>query len=104
MKANHICSPQVRSYGTNNHVKMPGPSAAEPNVFEFGTPYADMHAKLQAADPILYTRNGLLKMLERNAAVKPAPERWQNDRCAAATKQGRRSMASVGGCIIWPGG
>ncbi len=35
---------------------------------------------LKAKNTQLYTRTGLIKMLQRNAAIKPAPERWQDNR------------------------
>lgn len=73
-------STQVKSYGVGGHVKLPGPSAHQPNVFAFGTPYSDMHQQLQKADQSLYTRNGILPMLERNMSIKRAPERWQDSR------------------------
>lgn len=38
------------------------------------------HPLPQAKDEALYTRNGLLQMLQRNMAIKPAPQRWQNHR------------------------
>lgn len=38
------------------------------------------HPYPQAKDEALYTRNGLLQMLQRNMAIKPAPQRWQNHR------------------------
>ena len=72
---------QVHSYGTNAKVKLPGPAADRPNVFSFHTPYVQMHAELQQRDAQLYQRNGILAMLERNARVKHAPERWQECRC-----------------------
>uniref|UniRef100_A0A061RLN1 RNA polymerase II subunit A C-terminal domain phosphatase SSU72 n=1 Tax=Tetraselmis sp. GSL018 TaxID=582737 RepID=A0A061RLN1_9CHLO len=71
---------RVGSYGVGQHVKLPGASAKEPNVYGFGTPYKRIYEELSAKDPELYTRNGLLKMLHRNMGVKTAPERWQDCR------------------------
>jgi RNA polymerase II subunit A C-terminal domain phosphatase SSU72 len=70
----------VRSYGVGAHVKLPGASKDSPNVYPFGTPYRDILNDLRAKDAALYERNGLLPLLERNAGVKPAPERWQQER------------------------
>ncbi|KAK9146745.1 hypothetical protein Sjap_006648 [Stephania japonica] len=44
----------VCSYGTGAHVKLPGPSLREPNVYEFGTPYKHMFDDLRRKDPELY--------------------------------------------------
>ena len=44
----------VSSYGTGAHVKLPGPSLREPNVYEFGTPYKHMFDDLRRKDPELY--------------------------------------------------
>ncbi|KAL4184647.1 hypothetical protein AMTRI_Chr10g2140 [Amborella trichopoda] len=44
----------VSSYGTGAHVKLPGPSLREPNVYEFGTPYKQMFDDLRRKDPELY--------------------------------------------------
>lgn len=68
----------LHSYGTGRHVKLPGASPTEPNVYDFGTAYAAMRDELAARARELYTRNGVLAMLERNARVKTAPESWQN--------------------------
>ncbi|KAF8056476.1 SSU72 [Scenedesmus sp. PABB004] len=70
----------VSSYGVGGHVKLPGPSAKQPNVYDFGTRYDAIHDDLAARDEALYVRNGLLAMLRRNAAVKAAPEKWQLNR------------------------
>ncbi|KAK3270367.1 hypothetical protein CYMTET_21235 [Cymbomonas tetramitiformis] len=70
----------VSSYGVGTHVKLPGAKANAPNVYEFGTSYAEIHNDLHSKDVELYTRNGLLKMLNRNMKVKEAPERWQDNR------------------------
>lgn len=44
----------VSSYGTGGHVKLPGPSLREPNVYDFGTPYKQMYDELRRKDPDLY--------------------------------------------------
>eukprot|EP01104_Vermistella_antarctica_P012847 TRINITY_DN3791_c0_g1_i1.p1 TRINITY_DN3791_c0_g1~~TRINITY_DN3791_c0_g1_i1.p1 ORF type:complete len:225 (-),score=62.11 TRINITY_DN3791_c0_g1_i1:132-719(-) len=69
----------VRSYGISSKVKMPGPAANKPNVYDFGTPYEVMLRELEAKDPDLYRQNGVLHMLKRNKTIKLAPERFQDD-------------------------
>ncbi|XP_073002939.1 uncharacterized protein [Typha latifolia] len=69
----------VASYGTGAHVKLPGPSLREPNVYDFGTPYKFMFDDLRRKDSDLYKRNGILPMLKRNSTVKNAPQRWQDN-------------------------
>ncbi|CAM8924523.1 unnamed protein product [Rhodiola kirilowii] len=82
MEAHNVLKRQgfeVCSYGTGAHVKLPGPSLREPNVYDFGTPYKQMFDDLRRKDPELYKRNGVLPMLKRNMGVKLAPQRWQDN-------------------------
>ncbi|KAJ6760039.1 RNA polymerase II SUBUNIT A C-TERMINAL DOMAIN PHOSPHATASE [Salix purpurea] len=53
----------VSSYGTGSHVKLPGPSLREPNVYDFGTPYKQMFDDLRRKDPELYPPPSLLFIL-----------------------------------------
>lgn len=68
----------VKSYGTGSSVKLPGRSAVEPVIFPFNMPYEQMRDELQKRDPILYSNNGVLSMLDRNAKIKKAPEQWRD--------------------------
>ena len=36
----------VRSFGTGDKIKLPGPSLNQPNVYEFGTSYEEIHSDL----------------------------------------------------------
>jgi RNA polymerase II subunit A C-terminal domain phosphatase SSU72 len=71
---------RVASYGTGTQVRLPGRTAMEPRIFKFGTPYADMYAQLSAtpADAAYFTKNGVLSLCQRGAAVKVSPTRWQD--------------------------
>ncbi|CDF35711.1 unnamed protein product [Chondrus crispus] len=70
----------VRSYGTGSSVKLPGRTAMDPVIFPFNMPYEQMRAELQSRDAALYTANGVLAMLDRNAMIKQAPEQWRDAR------------------------
>ena len=67
------------SYGVGSQVKVPGPDARSPNVYQFGVSYQEMYDDLKGKDEALYTRNGLLPMLERNIKIKRGPQRWQEN-------------------------
>jgi len=67
----------VDSYGTGDKVKLPGPSADKPNVYEFGTSYEEIYEDLSKRDKSMYTQNGILNMLDRNRRIKRGPQRLQ---------------------------
>ena len=52
-----LCSKKgfnVRSFGTGNQVKLPGPAANMPNIYDFDTTYDEMYSDLKRKDPDLY--------------------------------------------------
>lgn len=68
----------ISSYGTNSQIKIPGTHPSKPNVYSFGTSYSDIVHDLKSQDESYYRAQGLLQMVERNAQVKEAPERFQD--------------------------
>lgn len=44
----------VRSFGTGNQVKLPGPAPDRPNIYDFETTYDEMYKDLMRKDPELY--------------------------------------------------
>eukprot|EP00953_Heterococcus_sp_UTEX-ZZ885_P012045 6932-Heterococcus_DN1.PRE.2 len=66
------------SYGIGTEVKLPGKSRDKPASFKFDkTSYLAMYDQLAKDDKELYTRNGVLQLLSRDAITKRHPERWQ---------------------------
>ncbi|GFV37739.1 RNA polymerase II subunit A C-terminal domain phosphatase SSU72 [Trichonephila clavipes] len=56
---------KVRSFGSGNQVKLPGPAPDKPNVYDFNISYEQMYQDLLSKDKALYTQNGLLHMLDQ---------------------------------------
>jgi RNA polymerase II subunit A C-terminal domain phosphatase SSU72 len=58
----------------------------EPRIFKFGTPYEEMYKSLSATpdDAAYFLKNGVLQLCRRGAAVKRAPQRWQDMESAEA--------------------
>jgi RNA polymerase II subunit A C-terminal domain phosphatase SSU72 len=67
----------IKSYGTGNMIKIPGESERKPNTYPFGTTYDSIFADLTSKDKELYTKNGMLHIMERNRRIKSGPERFQ---------------------------
>jgi len=67
----------IESYGTGNMIKIPGESERKPNTYPFGTTYDSIYADLKSKDETLYTKNGMLHIMERNRRIKTGPERFQ---------------------------
>lgn len=59
MEAHQILSKKgfnVRSFGSGNCVKLPGPSFDRPNVYDFNVTYDEMYKDLAEKDKTLYAR------------------------------------------------
>jgi RNA polymerase II subunit A C-terminal domain phosphatase SSU72 len=67
----------IKSYGTGSMIKIPGESERKPNAYPFGTTYDAIYADLKSKDETLYTKNGMLHIMERNRRIKTGPERFQ---------------------------
>jgi len=67
----------IQSYGTGNMIKIPGKSEREPNSYPFGTTYDFIYDDLKTKDQELYTKNGMLHIMERNRRIKKGPEKFQ---------------------------
>jgi len=67
----------IESYGTGSMIKIPGESERKPNTYPFGTTYDSIYADLKSKDETLYTKNGMLHIMERNRRIKTGPERFQ---------------------------
>lgn len=68
----------VWSFGTGANVKLPGTAPDKPIVYNFRVPYREIYEELRAQNEEYFRNASVLPMLERNMAVKPAPERWQD--------------------------
>ena len=51
-------------------IKIPGKSEREPNSYPFGTTYDFIYDDLKTKDQELYTKNGMLHIMERNRRIK----------------------------------
>ena len=51
-------------------IKIPGKSEREPNSYPFGTTYDFIFEDLKNKDLELYTKNGMLHIMERNRRIK----------------------------------
>eukprot|EP00536_Pseudo-nitzschia_multiseries_P010877 jgi/Psemu1/319948/estExt_fgenesh1_pm.C_3480015 len=71
---------RVESYGTGTQVRLPGRTAMEPRIYKFGVPYEEMYNSMTKTreDEEFFTRNTVLHLCRRGAAVKRAPQRWQD--------------------------
>ncbi|XP_050998419.1 RNA polymerase II subunit A C-terminal domain phosphatase SSU72-like [Acomys russatus] len=70
----------VKSFGSAGVVKLPGPTPDKPHVYDFETTYNKMYCDLLEKDKDFYTKNGVLRMLDRNRRIKSGPERFQSSK------------------------
>ena len=70
------CASQIYA-GVGEKVKIPGPSAEKPNIYEFGQKtYEQIEDELRDKDEALYLRNNLIQLMNRNKGIKECPQRF----------------------------
>ncbi|EGV96037.1 RNA polymerase II subunit A C-terminal domain phosphatase SSU72 [Cricetulus griseus] len=83
MEAHRVLSQQgfnVKSFGTQGFVRLPGPTPDKPNIYGFHTMYEKIYCDLMKKDRAFYTQNGILHMLDRNRRIKSSPEQFQSSK------------------------
>lgn len=64
----------IRSFGTAPEVSLPGETPDTPITFPYSTSYAAAAELLRTRNEAFFKKRGILKMLDRNRRIKPAPE------------------------------
>lgn len=83
MEVHRVLSKQgfnVKSFGTEGFVKLPGPTPDKPTIYDFQTMYDKVYHDLLKKDSAFYTQNGILHMLDRNRKIKSGPEQFQSSK------------------------
>jgi RNA polymerase II subunit A C-terminal domain phosphatase SSU72 len=75
-KQNYFCS----SFGVGSKVRLPGELKNDPNEYEFDSvTYEHIYQDLHQKNALMYTKNGMLNMIDRDRKCKRGPARWQNE-------------------------
>lgn len=67
---------EMRSFGTNPVIKLPGESIDAPNIYTFSQTYKDIYDDLCRKNESYYRQSGLLYLMERNMGIKERPENF----------------------------
>lgn len=67
---------EIRSFGTNPVIKLPGETMDSPNIYGFDCTYREIFDDLCRKNEEYYRECGLLYLLERNMGIKERPENF----------------------------